>query len=102
MFKRFEASGKEKLIILFLSDFDPEGEDIANSFALSMKYHFGVDDVVAQKVCLTYDQVLERDIPKTFEIKESSPRYKNLHENTGTAPTNLRRYHRPSGQDCLA
>jgi ParB-like nuclease domain len=78
MFKRFEASGRGKLIILILADFDPEGEDIANSFARSMRDDFGIEDVVAQKVCLTYEQVLERKIPQTFDIKKSSSRYKKF------------------------
>src|SRR5262249_55952988 len=37
MAKRFRRSGKEQLILLVLSDFDPEGEDIAHSFARSMR-----------------------------------------------------------------
>ena len=38
----YKASGKDKLIILVLSDFDPEGEDIPHSFARSMRDDFGV------------------------------------------------------------
>jgi hypothetical protein len=75
MAQRFKASGKAKLIVLILSDFDPEGEDIAHSFARSMRDDFGVD-VVARKVCLTYEQVLARDLPQTFDIKKTSSRYK--------------------------
>jgi hypothetical protein len=83
MFKRYKASGKAKLVVLFLSDFDPEGEDIAHSFARSMRDDFGVDDVVAKKVCLTYEQVLERNLPQTFDIKKTSPRYKKFAEKYG-------------------
>jgi hypothetical protein len=75
MHQRFLASGKRKLVILILSDFDPEGEDIAHSFTRSMRDDFGVD-VVAKKVCLTHDQVLERNLPQTFDIKKTSSRYK--------------------------
>jgi ParB-like nuclease domain len=78
MLERFEASGKERLIVLCLADFDPEGEDIAQSFALSMRDDFGVDNVLAQKVCLTHEQVLARDLPKSFDIKKTSSRYKKF------------------------
>jgi hypothetical protein len=77
MCQRFRASGKEKLVILILSDFDPEGEDIAYSFARSMRDDFGVE-IVAQKVCLTHDQVVARDLPQTFDIKKKSARYKKF------------------------
>jgi hypothetical protein len=77
MAERFRKSGKNKLIVLILSDFDPEGEDIAHSFARSMRDDFGVD-VLAKKVCLTYEQVLERNIPQTFDIKKSSSRYREF------------------------
>jgi hypothetical protein len=77
MYRRFKASGKENLIVLALSDFDPEGEDIAHSFARSMRDDFGVR-IVPKKVCLTHQQVLERDLPQTFDIKKKSARYKKF------------------------
>jgi hypothetical protein len=77
MYRRFKDSGKDKLIVLLLSDFDPEGEDIAHSFARSMRDDFGVR-IVAKKVCLTHEQVLERDLPQTFDIKTLSARYKKF------------------------
>ena len=33
--KRFDASGKDKLILLIVSDFDPEGDSIAETYARS-------------------------------------------------------------------
>src|SRR5262249_21227967 len=78
MYERFRKSGKDKLIVLILSDFDPEGEDIAHSFARSMRDDFQVRNVMAKKVCLTHEQVLERDIPQTFDIKKGSSRYRRF------------------------
>jgi hypothetical protein len=78
MHERYKAIGKERLIILIMSDFDPDGEEIAASFARSMRDDFGVTRVDAKKVCLTYEQVLERDLPQTFDIKKTSPRYKKF------------------------
>jgi hypothetical protein len=83
MSQRFEASGKGKLIVLILSDFDPEGEDIAHSFARSMRDDFGVAEIVARKVCLTYEQVLERDLPQTFDMKTEGKRHKKFKEKYG-------------------
>ena len=44
---------------LVLSDFDPEGEDIAHSFARSMRDDFGIDQIELVKVALTDRQVRE-------------------------------------------
>jgi hypothetical protein len=78
MFERYRKSGKKSLVILIMSDFDPEGEDIAHSFARSMRDDFGVEGVVARKVALTHEQVLERDLPQTFDIKKTSNRYRKF------------------------
>jgi hypothetical protein len=74
MSERFRASGKRKLILLILSDFDPEGEDIAHSFARSMRDDFGIREIVAKKVCLTHEQVQERKLLPNFDIKKNSKR----------------------------
>jgi hypothetical protein len=42
--QRFRASGKEKLIPLVLSDFDPSGEEIAHSFVRSLRDDFGISE----------------------------------------------------------
>ena len=44
---RFRVTGKERLLILFLSDFDPEGDDIPHSFARSIRDDFGIPNVSA-------------------------------------------------------
>src|SRR5262249_15526779 len=70
MYERFKASGKNQLIVLALSDFDPDGLEIAQSFARSMRDDFGVTNILAKSVCLTYEQVLERNLAQTFDISE--------------------------------
>jgi hypothetical protein len=75
IFQRFRRSGKSKLILLFLSDFDPEGEDIAHSFARSMRDDFGIRDVVPVKVALTGEQVEELELPPQMKAKETSSRH---------------------------
>jgi hypothetical protein len=88
LFQRFQKSGRQKLIILMLSDFDPEGEDIAHSFARSMRDDFGIPEsaILAKKVCLTYEQVLERGLPKNSldAIKTEGSRFKKFEDKYGT------------------
>jgi hypothetical protein len=72
MVKRFRASGKSKLIVLMMSDFDPEGCDIPNSFGKSLRDDFGVEDVRIVRVCLTYEQVMERNLAQTFDMKKNN------------------------------
>src|SRR4051794_8696172 len=63
--ERFRRSGKEILVLLFVSDLDPEGDDIPHSFAMSMRNDFGRkyriydDTIVPVKVALTKSQVQE-------------------------------------------
>lgn len=75
MAQRFRKSGKEQLILLVASDFDPEGEDIPHSFARSMRDDFGIEKVHAIKVALTADQVMEMQLPPQMKAKEKSSRY---------------------------
>jgi hypothetical protein len=78
MLQRFRASGKERLVILVLSDFDPEGEDIAHSFARSMRDDLGVKNIVPIKVALTADQVEEMRLPPFTKAKKKSSRRKGF------------------------
>lgn len=56
MVDRFRASGRDKLVIVVACDFDPEGEDIPNSFGLSLRDDFGIypDQLEIVKASLTY------------------------------------------------
>jgi hypothetical protein len=76
MAQRFQKSGKEKLVILFLSDFDPEGEDIPHSFARCMRDDHGIEEenIVPIKVALTGKQVQKMQLPPQMQAKEKSSR----------------------------
>ncbi len=74
MAKRFERSGKNKMLLLVLSDFDPEGEDIAHSFARSLRDDFGISSIEAVKVALTAEQVLRLQLPPVANAKAGSSR----------------------------
>ena len=83
MAQRFQKSGKDKLILLFVSDFDPDGEEIAQSFARSMRDDFGVDDIHPIKVALTADQVAEYALPPQMSAKPTSVNYEKFVEQYG-------------------
>jgi hypothetical protein len=75
MAQRFQKSAKSRLILLIVSDFDPEGEDIAYSFARSMRDDFGVN-VHPIKTALNQDQVA--GLPLGAVAKKSSSRFKKF------------------------
>ncbi len=78
MAQRYQQSGKEKLIALVVSDFDPEGEQIAQSFARSMRDDFEVADIEAIKVALTAEQVSEFALSPAMKAKKTSANYKKF------------------------
>jgi hypothetical protein len=77
LIKRFEASGKEKLILLVLSDFDPAGEEIAHSFVVSLRNDFGVEESQIEpiRVALTPAQIREFELVPVMQAKESDANY---------------------------
>ncbi len=73
--QRYRNSGKTKLILLIVSDFDPDGEEIAQSLARSIRDDFCVDEIHPIKVALTADQVGELDLPVSSKAKPGSSQY---------------------------
>ena len=83
--QRFKRSGREKLLLLILSDFEPDGEGIASSFVRSLRDDFNVNEsrVTAIKVGLTAEQVRRFELPPILSAKESSSRFKAFEERYG-------------------
>jgi hypothetical protein len=77
---RFEDSGKERLIILAVSDLDPAGDTIAEDLYKSFRRDFDVAagrlDVF--KVALTIEQVRAFGLEPSMEAKKNSPTYKKF------------------------
>jgi hypothetical protein len=100
MSQRFRRSGKSKLVLLIVSDFDPEGQDIAHSFARSMRDDFGVQCIDAAKVALTSQQVEDLQLSPMMTAKEGSSRRKkftdeygeHVYELEAIAPETLQRF----------
>ena len=86
--KRYRESGKDKLVLIFLTDFDPDGEQIAISFARSMRDEFNVN-VVPYKAGLTAEQVRTLNLPSSLEAKASSSNYKRFVTEHGTRAVEL-------------
>jgi hypothetical protein len=81
---RFRKSGKDRLKLLIASDFDPDGEEIAESFARSIRDDFGIDGVTASKILLRQDQIATWKLPNNgMEAKESSSKYRKFMDRYG-------------------
>ncbi|MCG3180935.1 MAG: hypothetical protein BIFFINMI_03300 [Phycisphaerae bacterium] len=78
MASRFMRSGKEKFILLIVSDFDPDGEEIAHSLARSLRDDFGVRGIEPIKVALTAEQVEQFNLVSDTEAKLSSSNYRKF------------------------
>jgi hypothetical protein len=78
MRERFLRSGKEILVLVVVSDFDPEGEDVGPSFMKSMRDDFGIKNIILIKAALTASQVATLNLQTDFEAKRDSSRYKKF------------------------
>jgi len=74
--QRFKRSGKDRLKLIVCADFDPDGDEIAHSFARSIRDDFGIEDFVAVKGMLRRDQIAKWNLPPNFEsAKKTSSNY---------------------------
>ncbi len=78
MAKRFRESGKDQLVLLIVSDFDPSGEEIAHSFAASMRDDFHIANITAKKVALCHEHVARFDLKPNLQAKEDSQGYRRF------------------------
>jgi 5S rRNA maturation endonuclease (ribonuclease M5) len=87
MVKRLKKSGKPRLVLIVLSDLDPDGDMIAESFARSLRDDFGIAgdrEVVPIRAALTREQVENLNLPLTIEAKKTSSNYRRFVERHGT------------------
>lgn len=78
LFRRYKHSGKDKLVLLMLTDFDPDGEAIAASFARSLRDDFGIENIYPLKVALTAEDVRNNNLPSDLDAKPESSNYKKF------------------------
>ncbi len=84
MADRYHNSGKEKLVLIVMSDFDPAGEEIAHSFARSMRDDFDIEKIHAIKAGLNYEQVQSLKLHTDSTAKRGDSNYKRFTEKYGT------------------
>jgi hypothetical protein len=70
--ERFEDSGKERLIVIVLSDFDPEGEMIPQVGGRTLRDDFDIDDLTIIKAGVTREQIQKYRLPAQNFAKETS------------------------------
>jgi hypothetical protein len=80
--ERFKRSGKEKLVIIYVSDLDPEGIDMPASWKKYLLHDFGVEAEVYRAV-VTPEQVGKYKLPPDADVKLSSSRAKKFIQEYG-------------------
>jgi hypothetical protein len=80
---RFLLSQKRGLKLLVVTDLDPAGETIADDVVKSFKRDFGIRNIEAFKVALTFEQVQEFGLEPSMDAKDTSPTYQNFVDKYG-------------------
>jgi hypothetical protein len=80
---RFHDSGKDQLIIIAVTDFDPDGQEIVQTLGRSMRDDFDIE-VLVVKACLTHEQVQDLDLPISMDAKPGSANYDKFVREYGT------------------
>jgi hypothetical protein len=70
--------------MLYLTDFDPDGDEIASSFSRSMRDDFGIKNITSKKVALTNEDIDEHDLPSDMDAKVTSANYEKFIERYGS------------------
>lgn len=91
MVDRWRESGKHDLVLVVLSDHDPDGEMIADSLVGYLRDDFQIAShrIHAVRAALTADQCKRFSIPADIEAKPSSTNYQRFVKQHGTAACEL-------------
>jgi hypothetical protein len=73
--ERFTVSGKERLVVIILSDFDPEGEKIPHVCGRTLRDDFGLREFEIIKAGVTREQIEKYNLPEQNFAKEDSSNY---------------------------
>jgi len=86
MAQRFRRSGKERMTLIIVSDYDPEGLELADDAIRSLELH-GVP-VDGHRIAVTREQIEELGLAEDFNAaKDTSKNYKAFVERTGGTKT---------------
>lgn len=83
LLKDNERNGKKPMRLLILSDLDPAGYRIQDSFVGSLREDFGRSDVDAFRIGITQDQVKRYGLHSDMSAKESDNNYSKFVHATG-------------------
>ncbi|MBN2450991.1 MAG: ParB N-terminal domain-containing protein, partial [Lentisphaeria bacterium] len=72
LWKRFHDGGRDRLVLLVLSDFDPEGMEIMHSLGASLRDEFDVVALHMVRVAITQEQIDELHLESSMEAKTTS------------------------------
>jgi hypothetical protein len=75
LYQRYLNSGKQRLIVIVLSDYDPEGEMIPQVGGRTLRDDFGVENFSIIKAGVTREQIDAHDLPPQNFAKETSSNY---------------------------
>jgi hypothetical protein len=87
LYERYMDSGKQRLIVIGLSDYDPEGEMIPQVGGRTLRDDFGVDDLTIIKAGVTREQIAKYSLPPQNFAKETSSNYDWFVERKGGRDT---------------
>jgi len=101
--ERYRASGKDRLVLIVMSDHDPDGMEICESLGRSFRDDFGVKEIKIHKALLTIDQIKKWKLPPNgMEAKETSSNYKKFVKRFGTDVFELEAVSPPKMQEALS
>ena len=73
---RFKKSGKDRFVLIYVSDHDPEGIDMPSSWKGYFKIDHGIDAEVV-RAAVTQAQIQKYNLPPDANAKVSSSRFKS-------------------------
>lgn len=91
IYDRWHTSRKNKLVLIVLSDHDPDGEMIADSLVGYMRddFHIPSSRIMPVRAALTAEQCRQFGIPADVDAKPTSTNYQRFVKEHGTAACEL-------------
>jgi hypothetical protein len=75
LYQRYRQSGKRRLIVIVLSDFDPEGQMIPHVGGRTLRDDFGIERLDIVSAAITREQIDQHRLPPQNFAKESSSNF---------------------------